>query len=433
MIGGIIILSIFLVALVSMMVVSQQYDAYQGTVNQMAQKDIDRYSERLQAVYPGLGTQNQILTTCGGGGTSCYNYTLLVSNLGIGAQIARIYINSTSGPCTGLCVLNAAAKTSTAPNRFLDSDQYVNPGEFFHQTQMWIPAVGTPTQLPTQCTVGGNTLKYGCNTITIVTSRGRVFSFLYPFPPAGQTQGGGEGGGTGIYIGPLVITFQKSLFEYSTKNQVNPPVPIGGPNGYWTIPTGKMVFYVQIQTDVGVPSDVYLTAQSVFEIVPFNSPAGAQFFFIIAPISKTYCTQAFSTAVNCNLVDSSTNPVYPTTGNTGNPEGGNIVKYKACPVSPQNYNDANCLATYGKRYVIPKPTTSGQRGPPVIVAFAATAPSGDNPQNNNAGDGTSVTSFLGISYVYDSGVPGSQYVYGVTLPFISICVSTNAPTPSCNG
>jgi hypothetical protein len=231
-----------------------------------------------------------------------------------------------------------------------------------------------------------------------------------------------------------VITFQKSLIEYSTHNIVNPPVPIGGPNGYWTIPTGKLVFYVQIQTDVGVPSDVYLTAQSVFEIAPFNSPGAVQYFFIIAPISKTYCLQAFTTIVDCNLVDSSTahNPVYPTTGNAGDPLS--ISKYIACPKPPQNYNDAagNCLA-YGKRYVIPKPTTSGQRGPPVIVAFAATAASGDNAQNNNAGDGTSVTSFLGLSYVYDSGVSGSEYVYGVTLPFISMCVSNNAPTPNCSG
>ena len=421
-------MALFLVALVSMMLVSQRYDAYQRTVNAMQQGDIDRASEAIQAVYPGLGTTNQQASFCGS--TTCYNYTLVVSNLGIGAQIARIYINSTAAPCSSasLCVLNPAGASSTNPNRFLASDSYVNPGEFFHKTQLWIPG-----QLPTNCLVGGNSLKYGCNTITIVTSRGRVFSFLFPFPPSGETIGGGEGGGTGLYIGPLVITFDQTLLEYTTHTQLNPQVPIAGPpgpTGYWKIPTGTLVLYVKIQTDVGVPSDVYLTAQSVFEIAQFNSPGSVNFFFVIAPISKGYCQTAFSTAVNCNLKDSLNNDVYPNSGNTGDPNS--ISQYRACPVSPQNYKDANCGA-FGKRYVIPKPTQTGKRGEPVIVAFAATTASGNNAQSiQGSWNGNSVTSFLGLSYVYNEGVTGSEYVYGVTLPFIAMCVVDSPTTQSCN-
>jgi hypothetical protein len=427
MIGGIIVLSIFLVALVSMMVVSQQYDAYQGTVNQMEQKDIDRYSEQVQPTFPGLAPGSPSSFICGA--STCYTYTMTVSNLGIGTQIARIYINSTSGPCTtpSLCVLNAAATASQ--NAFLNSAQFpahLNPGEFFHQTELWVGG-----QLPETCGPG-NSLKYGCNTVTIVTARGRVFSFLFPFPPSGLSVGGGEGGGTGIYIGPLVITFNKTLIEYTTHNQLHPQVPIGLNNGYWKIPTGPLIFYVQIQTDVGTPSDVYLTAQSVFEMALFDSPGSVNFFFIIAPISKSFCTTDFSTAVNCYLKDSLGHDVYPTTGGTTNGDPNTLSGYQACSVSPQNYDDAHC----GKRYVIPKPTVTGKRGEPVIVAFSANALSGNNAQSIQGswaqGGGRSVTSFLGLSYVYNTGVVGSEYVYGVTLPFIAMCVVNNPLTDSCS-
>ena len=52
MIGGIIVLTLFLTALGAMVLVSQQYDTYQQTVNFMSQKDIDRFSENLQVPYP---------------------------------------------------------------------------------------------------------------------------------------------------------------------------------------------------------------------------------------------------------------------------------------------------------------------------------------------------------------------------------------------
>ena len=102
-IGGIIILTLILTALTAMVLVAQQYDTYQTVVNVMSQKDIDRSSEDIIAVYPGItGPQ---LVSCGSGNT-CNQYNMSLSNLGgIGTQIVRVYINSTSG-CDNLCVFN---------------------------------------------------------------------------------------------------------------------------------------------------------------------------------------------------------------------------------------------------------------------------------------------------------------------------------------
>ena len=75
-----------------MIVLSQQYDLYQGTSNQMAQRDLNRFSENVQGIYPGLTWLN--VTGCGG---HCNQYNMSLANVGaIAVQIARVYINSTS-------------------------------------------------------------------------------------------------------------------------------------------------------------------------------------------------------------------------------------------------------------------------------------------------------------------------------------------------
>lgn len=194
MIGGIIVLTLLLTALGTMVFVSQQYDSYQGVVNQMSQIDINRFSENLGgnggntgAVYPGLtylGVSSS--TSCGG---HCQKYNLTVSNLGIGTQIARVYINSTSDLCattSGGCILDPVSSSANCANTcFRISDRYVNPGEYSHGVLLWLAQ-----QLPYN--------GYGLNTISIATTRGRVFSFQWPFPPVGQALPSGVSISTGV-------------------------------------------------------------------------------------------------------------------------------------------------------------------------------------------------------------------------------------------
>jgi hypothetical protein len=419
MIAGVIILSIFLVALVAMVLLSQQYDTYQATAEAMQQNLIDMYAENIMASYPGIvnGTGPQV--PCVGSASMCNNYTLIVNNLGPSSEVVRIYIDSSMAGCDP-CVLDPASPSSNTGNatHFRASDRYVNPGEYSHNIVFWLPSTTSLT---------GCTNNSECK-VSVVTSRGRVFSFLWPFPTVETVVSGGQGG-TGIYIGPLVITFQKELITYTNSTLNKPPIPIGGDTGRWTLtPTesgglgGTIIVYIKIQTDINVTNDVYLTPQSVFEIAPYDNPGHLTAFFVIAPITRSFCLSGFkynpsyNKDLNCYLVDSQSNRVYPEAG--GN-EGdlSHIVPYQACGVPPSQYS--SCTG----RYVIPAPTEIGQRGPPVIVAFAVKDPSGTTLNKVQYTD-VSVTSFLGLSYVYENATGTGPYLYGVTLPFISACLGS---------
>ena len=193
MIGGIIILTLFLSALSMMVFISQQYDTYQSTVETMNHNDINAFSENLVFPYPGLNFSSSKDTSglCVGG---CYKYTLYVSNdAAIGTEIARIYINSTdsrdyiaaiqgqSVRCGNLCVFNpsnvskpcSTASDGSSECFFLSSSAFVNPSEYAHQVIFYTDNAYT---LP--CSQGCNV--YGVNSIVIVTNRGRSFSFQWP-------------------------------------------------------------------------------------------------------------------------------------------------------------------------------------------------------------------------------------------------------------
>ena len=440
MIGGIIVLVLFLTGLVAMIIITQGYDVYQSTLDRMQAKNSDRFSEQLQAVAPGIAAIAPGTTTCTGG-PQCTIYAMTVSNLAISSQIARIYINSTTGQCHGLCVLDPA-QAPTAYT-FRASDGYVNSGEFFHNIVFWLP---TSVNLPRSCIVAGLTVDYGCNSVTIVTSRGKIFSFQYPYPVAGPGQSQAAEGGTGIYIGPVVYTYQKPLIAYSTHDNPTPVIPIGGTNGYWKVPTGEyIIFYVKLQQDVCKPggpcNDVYLTAQSIFELFRFDSPANVNKFYVIAPITPQLCAW-FQSQDPEQPSDIVCDPDYGyySGGNTGDPgnSGTGIIPYAPCNQPPSNY--ASCP----DRYMIPVPNgtqqAAKQRGDAVVVAFSMDAtnvcPYPPNNCNAKAGkitsswSGNSVTTFLGLTYIWDDG--SGKYTFGVTLPFVAMC-TVDSNNPTCPG
>lgn len=434
MIGGIIVLTLFLTALTAMVVLSEQFDSYQQAIAVMKQADMNRFSENLRAVPPGLvryanNPRTVPGTPCAGG---CNMYTMIIndfasnSSLDIGVQIARIYINSSGlysqSGCISPCILEPSSTPS--PSTFNASQRFINPGEFQHNVTLWLPSSIT---LP-NTDLSGNPSN-ALNTITMITTRGRQFSFQWPIPPIGAPYGslGGGGGGTGIYIGPLVIVFQKQLITYTRHSECNPTCtlndPIGGTNGYWVLPpspgSNPSIIYVKIQTDRGTPDDVYLTAQSVLELTQFNSPGNVQALFIVAPINLSLCDQFHQKdpTIICNPSYG-----YYYGGNTGDPGTAgapNLVPYSACSTLPYQY----CP----NRYMIPRPTAQqlldNERGNPVVVAFAAGDASTNAPATGLGGfsNGQFATSFLGLSYVYDDQIGLGDYTYAVTLPFIAVC------------
>ena len=169
-IAGIIILTILFSVFTAFVVVGQQNDRYVNMFYEMSQKDIDRFSENITAVYPGLKETVS---------TPCCQYNMSLSNLGgVGIQIAQIYINTTvagSSGCTpsnnGPCVLSPSL--TGANYTFRTSDSFLNPGEFNHMVRFWLPF-----SLPNAGVQGPLS---PANSISIVTTRGRVFTFQWPF------------------------------------------------------------------------------------------------------------------------------------------------------------------------------------------------------------------------------------------------------------
>jgi hypothetical protein len=441
-IGGLIVLVLLLMSLVAMVVLTRQYDVYQSLAGGTQLRDTERYSENLQVVFPGLSTLDTA-DPCGEG--KCNTYDMTLSNLGISLQIVRIYISSIELPgCTSPCVINPSTSDDPTPFTFKASSGYMNQGEYSHSIVFWLPWDGGLTgeiTLPLKCTIGGLLVDYDCSSITVVTARGRQYSFQYPLTYIGTSETGRSAGGTGIYIGPLVYIYQKGLVTYTTPAVLTPPIPIGGaPYGYWAVPSNvPLIIYVKLQTDVNVTYDVYLTDQSVLELARFTNPGNPTWLFIAAPITVQLCTQFAARDPEGDIV---CDPTYGydlsnKTGNAGNPN--NLVYYLPCTATPDNYNSAGCPTA---RYRIPAPTDdqreAGKRGDPVIVAFSTVCVVDSQGKCQGGGGGSaqsipnpwshgSVTTYLGMTYVWKDESGTGSYVYGVTLPFVALCVD------SCSG
>jgi hypothetical protein len=210
MIGGIIVLSLLLVGLGAMVFVSQQNDQYQQSVEGMMQRNNQQSSESLVFNFPGLTLlTSSAVPGWGSGCTSTYNcYNMTVSDLGgVGVQVVRIYINSTGSGCTSLCVLNPI---STITNYgFNQANSFLNAGEVNHWLILALPiSVALPNS------------PFSKNTILVVTSRGNVFSFQWPFQNlvGGQSQ-------SAFSAGIMKVAYQYSQsakYGYDSMNEWGP-------------------------------------------------------------------------------------------------------------------------------------------------------------------------------------------------------------------
>jgi len=192
MIGAVIVLTLVLTALGTMVILTEQYDQYQQTVNQVASNQNQQEAENLIAVSPGLSVVNSTIsgwgTGCDGSGANRYNcYNLTISNLGtVGVQIVRLYINSTglagsgcSSPNPQPCIINPSSTITSYS--FNMANEYLNPGETNHKVFVALPlGVGLPNPNPA----------FPENSILIATSRGNVFAFQWPLQASifGQSQ-----------------------------------------------------------------------------------------------------------------------------------------------------------------------------------------------------------------------------------------------------
>lgn len=427
MIGGIIVLALFLMSLVAMIVLSQQYDVYRATADYVEQKYIDRYSEKLVGSYPGFQGPPGIVNG------NINQYAMLVTNVGgIGSQIARVYITSNtsmvSHGCSVTCILDPSA--SIRANSFNTSQSYVIPGEFSHKLLLWLPQnIVMMPQDPS-----------GSHSVSIVTSRGQVVTFHYPFPPTSGS-GSGAAGGTGIFIGPLVIKYKAVMITYTTDKLIYPPLPIGGG---WQFPyvglggggnKNPIIFFVEVMNQGN--NTVRMTSQSNLQVAKFGSPGSVQNYWIIAPMTWSLCvgtgTNGFSgdtIATNYKTVDCRSSK--DTQGTplilTGSPHGNQYPQTGGG--SPTIFNYDFTSAPY---IIYPNASQAGVCcGKPVYLLFSAQ--SNGNAISNTAGsipgsyEGPIIT-FLNLGFQYDDG--SGMYTWGVNLPFIGACAGNFTTTLNC--
>jgi hypothetical protein len=339
MIGGLIILALILTGVTGMVFVSQQYDQYQQSVNRMAQYQNQAQSENLAADYPGLAIVNSTISgwststsTCGTRtGTTEYNcYDMILSNSGgVGVQIARIYINSTGLAGLGCsspipqpathnpqpCVLNPSP--TIARYTFDQANQFINTGQTNYTVAFALPtgvALPAPTLVP-----------YPQNSIFIVTSRGNVFSFQWPF----QIQVGGQSS-SAFSTAIIKIAYQPNPTLLSTTCKTNPSECFnsanepGIPGGTGTRANGYCHYeplqnypaaagYAEELTGISTTVGGGLTGNTLYFVNPWVTGNGTSTYSILTSIYKNY-TEMYIYVDMVNLGKASSPWIVPTGG-----------------------------------------------------------------------------------------------------------------------
>ena len=322
-----------------------QMDAYNSVVNSMQQRDQQAISENLLPQNPGAVN----ITGTGLGAGNSFN--ILVNNLGgTSVSIASIYINNLSptgsNNCYGAtapCVANPAS--SGTAYSFIGGN--IQAGEINHYIAVNGISVGD-----------GSGYK-----VVLSTTRGRLFSFYYPWPVSTPPPGGGNG----LFvtnIGPLSIYFDFKSFNFTQGSQTVS-------NSAFCMPsTGSVVFWVKI-ANTATDSTVKLKAQTMMQMQPYSANGFGQF-------------------VRMWIDD-------PATRNPNN-----VVAY----------NEAT------NPYILPAATASGP-GPSVIVYFSASSQGGSDALSMGRDDNW--ITFIGFYYIYRGKAQGQ------TIPFMDFRSLTNYP------
>ncbi len=237
-----------------------QYDNYNSTLRSMNQNDQLAISENLVPTNP--GAQNFTSTS----------FNIPVNNLGgTTVSIARIYITNVSPiggaqgtHCTssdpnsqGSCIIDTGSGTQNCAG---NGNCYFTNGNV---------AAGVINQL---IHVKGLTLTDGSGYKVILSStRGRLFSFFYPWPIAASN---GNSGGTFVSnIGPLSIYFDYTSFNFTQGAQTTSQSAFCVPSS-----NTQIVFWVKIANN-GV-SSVTLKDTTVMQLEAYGVSGFGQFITI---------------------------------------------------------------------------------------------------------------------------------------------------------
>ncbi len=327
-----------------------QYDAYNSVISSMSQRDQQAASENLVPVNPGLldFTPN--------------SFNISVTNLGIAVSLARIYITNVfpglRAACTsGPCIVDLLPGTPYLSNANVpEGAGAINP----HKIKV--------TGLVIDNTDGSG------YKIVLASTRGRLFSFFYPWPvPPPPTSSLFQ-----TNIGPLTVYFDFRSFNFTFGGQTQS-------QGAWVMPVNtNEVIWLKV-ANAASDGPIMLRVVSSLRFVSYSSAGGGA-------------------STSFYIVDQ----------NTLNPN--NIIAYN------ENTNP----------YVLP---AASPNGPTTfsIVKFGTVAP---NPLSSTVGSTTQVkfpnsedtfVVFIGFYYTYRGNFQGQ------TVPFVAVrtCTAYFTNNSSC--
>ncbi|HWY27776.1 MAG TPA: hypothetical protein VNW25_00815 [Candidatus Sulfotelmatobacter sp.] len=325
-----------------------QYDNYNTTTFKMSQNDQLASSENLVPTNP--GAQNFTSTS----------FIIPVNNLGgTTVSIARIYITNISptggtqctstGASAGPCIVDSGAGSQNCAgngNCYLTNGN-IGAGEINHLIH-----------------VNGLAISDGSGYKVILSStRGRLFSFFYPWPVSSQNNGGGSGTFV-TNIGPLSVYFDFKSFNFTQGFQTQS-------QSAFCVPSGTTILVWVKIVNAATDSDVKLEASTMLEGMPYSA-------------------NGFGKFVRTWIVDpGSVNP-------------GNIVAY--------NFNT--------NPYDLPAAGPNGP-GAPVIVKFGGSGQGGTG--GVSFGQNDNWLTFIGFYYIYRGQAQGE------TIPFMDLKDTSGYP------
>jgi hypothetical protein len=318
-----------------------QYDSYNHVITTMSQKDQQAISENIVPVNPGGSNFNNANNT----------FDIVVNNLGgISVSIARIYIQNVS-PTNSLQCNTAPCVLNQAPS---------SPYSF---TAGNVPAGVINYHIHVQGIVINDNSGYK---VILASTRGRLFTFYYPWP---QTL---TNSGNGVFttnVGPLAIYFDSKSFNFTKGTD-----PVS--QSAFCIPSGtNLVLWVKI-TNTATVSSVTLRASTIIQL-------------------EAYGVSGFGQFVTDYIVD----------GRTVNPS--NLTPYDEI----------------GSPYVLPAANIVTGPSPPTVIKFGSSTQSGASLISIGKASSTDQwIMFIGFYYVYQGQNQGE------TIPFLDIRSSSTWPS-----
>lgn len=237
-----------------------QYDNYNTNLRLMNQNDQMAAAENLVPTNPGA----QNFTSNG--------FNIPVNNLGgTTVSIARIYITNVSptGSTNCLnnpCIIDPSPGTSncTGNGVCFFTNGNIAAGEINHLIH-----VTMPTSISGQTVNDGSAYKF-----ILTSTRGRLFSFFYPWPINPVTITGPPGGNFVTNIGPLSIYFDFKSFNFTMNSQTVSQTAFCVPSA-----STPLLFWVKIANSA-TDSSVILKDTTIMQLQAYGVNGFGQFVTI---------------------------------------------------------------------------------------------------------------------------------------------------------